>query len=121
LARCLAIRNLLPALIPALALILPALQHRNGHPRDPHHTRHNPIGDFAAATVAAEVQTQPAVDDSHGDERPTECNVGLRPETGLALADVHCVVEHAEDGLDCEESDDDNAENGVVVVDLVDS
>lgn len=70
--------------------------------------------------VAAEVQTQAAVDDSHRDECPTKCNVGLGPETRLALADVHRVVEEAEDGLDGEENDDDDAENGVVVVDLVD-
>lgn len=42
-----------------------------------------------------------------------------RPDTGLALTDVCCVVELTKDGLEGEEDDDDDADDGVVGVDLV--
>ena len=112
------IRNLLPTSWRA-PLLLPHFDRCNRHPRDPNHARHNPISDFTVAGVVAEAQTQATVDDTHGDQSPTESDMRNCPDPGLAVTDVRCVVELAKEGLDGEEDDDDNADDGVVGIDLV--
>lgn len=103
--------------MPPLSAV-PPFDHCNRHPRDPNHTRYHPIGDFAVAGVAAEAQTQATVDDSQGDEGPTKGDMRKCPDARLALTDIRRVMELTQDGLDGEEDDDDNADDGMVVVNL---
>ncbi len=114
------IHHLLPPWIPAFPLT-PPLGHGHGHPGDPHHAGHDAVGDLAAPGIIAQAETQAAVDDPQGDQRAAEGDMRQGPETGLALAHIHHVVELPEDGLEGQEDDDDDADDGMVRVNLIES
>lgn len=102
------------------SLLLLSLDHRNRHPREPDHARHDPIGDFAVPRVGAEAQTETAVDDTQCNETPAEGNVRHGPNAGLAVTDVDRVMKLTQNGLNGEQANHDDADDGMSIVDLVD-
>lgn len=72
-------------------------------------------------SVVAQAETQASVDDAQGDEGATKSDVRNCPNAGFAFTDVHHVVKLAQQGLDGEKGDDNNTDDGVVVVNLIKS
>jgi len=102
----------------AHTVLLPARQHHHGHVREPHQGRHDAIDDLAGARVVREQQAQAAVDDAEGDEGAAEPDVNGGPEGAARGADVQEVVRKAQHRLEDKERDDDDADDGMVRVEL---
>ena len=114
-----ALEAFLAPLASARLLALDRTPNGDRHPQEPHQSRDDPIHDFTVFRVAAELEAESAVDDAERDESPTQGHVRERPHRTLPGALKNHVVHLAEEGLDREEDDDQDPNDGVVVVDLV--
>ena len=88
---------------------------RHTYPDKPHHTCNNSICDLALQGVVAKLQSQATIDDGQSDDGTAPPNVRDSPDGAPVLSLVEVVMEEAQRGLEEEESDDDNANDGVTV------
>lgn len=126
------IRSFHPHTRPSIARIrLPTLQHRllrirratlsyrnsshNGDIHDRHNASYNAIPDSRFVRLVCKLQSEAAVDDAYEDQDATEPKVRQGVEGACAGAFVDGVVDESEDGLDDEETNNNNADGGVAV------
>lgn len=96
----------------------PLSDNNTSHIRHPHDRRDHAVCDFSRVAVLREIETEPAVDDAKGYDDPAEPEMGVRPEgPPLEVLEV-VVVEQAEDGLEEQEDEEEDADNWVRVVEL---
>ena len=76
---------------------------------------HDTVRDRRRIGVAGKLQPQASIDHAHDDDDTTEPEVGESVESAVTGAFVDGVVEEPEDGLEDEETDQDDADGGVTV------
>lgn len=103
---------------PALALLRRTPRRHDG-PHQPDQPGHHAIRDFAFPGVIAQFEAESAVDDTERDQNPTEPDVGCGPDVAFAGSLKDEMMDVTESGLEHEEGDDDETEDGVVFIDLV--
>lgn len=118
LASSLTLQDLLPRLVRSSALPPHVACHRDCHPDQPHDSRNDPVGDFPLGRVVAELETQTTVDDAERDERATEPDVGGGPDRAAIRPLEDVVVQDAEERLEREQGDDQQADDGMGIVNL---
>ena len=90
----------------------------SSHPSQPEHRRNNAVRDFAPPGVICELQAEATVYDAESDEDTPDPDVRVGPDlSALVLFEV-TMVDDAQDRLEEEKSEDNGAENGVVVIEL---
>ena len=94
------------------------MPNRDTDPDEPNNTRDDAVGDFATGGVISELEAEAALDEGEGEEEAAPPDVEGGPDGSALGLDVDGVVEGAEDGLEEEGDDDDEADDGVVFVDL---
>lgn len=99
-------------------VFLPARQHHDRHIHERDQGSNNTVNNLAGARVIRELQAQTAVDDAEGDEGAAEPDVRGGPEGAARGADEAIVVYYAKEGLEEEERDHDDADDGVGRVEL---
>ena len=92
---------------------------RHQCPYQPDQPGHHAVCDFSLLGVTAHFEAESAVNDPERDQDPTVPDVCRGPDVPPAGSLEGEVMEVTEGGLDYEEADDDEANNGVVLVDLI--
>jgi len=86
--------------LPCKSGFLDLAVHSSGHPDEPDQACDDAVGDFAAAGVVGELETETAVDDADGDDDAAEPDVGVGPGGAAAVVLEGDVVDVAEEGLE---------------------
>lgn len=118
LASSLALQYLLPRPVSCSAHAPHVACQGDCHPDQPHDSRYDPVGDFPLGRVVAQLETQSTVDDAERDERATEPDMGGGPDRAAIRALEDVMMQDAEERLEHEEADDQQADDGVGIVDL---
>lgn len=89
--------------------------HRSCHPDEPDNARNDSIRDLAGASVVGQLKTKSTIDDAEGDQDSPKPEVSVRPDLSSLVFLEHDVMEDAENGLEEEQSEDDYANDWMVV------
>ncbi len=88
------------------------------HPSQPNYSSHDAVGGFPFCGVCSKFETQTAVDNADGDHGASEPDVHVGPDGAAVVLLVVGMVRQAAKRLDGEEADHDEADYGVVFIDL---
>jgi hypothetical protein len=77
------------------------------------------VRDHESVACACELEAQSPVDDAQDHEDPTVPDVAVGDESAFLVLEVMAMMDIASEGLEAEERDDDGAEDGVVLVEVL--
>jgi hypothetical protein len=88
------------------------------HVGEPDNTSHDAICNLARGSVVGKHETEATIDHAQGDDSPTKPKMGVRCEGSLALLLEALVVEETENGLEKDENEQDNSDDGMIFIQL---
>lgn len=91
---------------------------RTSNVDDPDEASHDTVRDDPVPGAAGEHQAKATVDDAEGNEKTTQPEVGVGPESAAAVLLEQLVVQPAEDGHEEEEGKEKQADDGVIAFKL---
>ncbi len=110
----LVLRDSLVPLLAPLPKLLDLGPRRHHHPEAPDDGSHDGIGPLVVPLGARDIESQPAVDDAQRDAAAPDDEVEVRPHLAFLYLLVDAVVDEAEDGLDNEQREQDEPNDGVI-------
>ena len=86
--------------------------------KKPHNARDDTVGDGPGARVVGKEEAEPTVDDAERDYGSSEPDVRVGPEGAALVLLEELMMQHAEGGHEEYKDEEENADNGVVGVNL---